>query len=147
MRGPLKYLALLFLVPFLACTDTPAEPDTEETASLKIQPPNDWGDWLVVEIKCGGNFRGYVWAGDEVPLAYDCCQIETYECQTQLPYVPMPDGTFRVAFWVFEQPTILACQQSWLSVTAADLPINYECLRPRGDKRIANIKVSRVNNE
>ena len=40
MRTPLKYLALLLIIPFLACTDTPAEPESSTLfAKGKPEPP------------------------------------------------------------------------------------------------------------
>ena len=38
MRGPLKYLALLLLVPFLACSDTPIEPESKQADTSLTQP-------------------------------------------------------------------------------------------------------------
>ena len=38
MRGRLKYFALLFLVPFLACSDNPVEPDSRQADTGMTQP-------------------------------------------------------------------------------------------------------------
>ena len=53
MRGPLKYLALLLLVPVLTCTDMPAEPETVEAYFAGQGPTKpDPGNYIKYVIKC-----------------------------------------------------------------------------------------------
>lgn len=78
MRAPLKYLAPLILVPFLACADTPAEPEAEETTALfKQAQPSEPGWYIHVDVKCKEGWAGVVRARDynQTPLdhAQDTC--------------------------------------------------------------------------
>ena len=54
MRAPLKYLAPLILLPFLACADTPAEPESDTLfAKGKPEPPPVGEPYSGFSAMCG----------------------------------------------------------------------------------------------
>lgn len=150
MRGPLKYLALLILVPFLACTDTPTEPEAEETtASFKAERPPDFGDWLVVNVKCSGRYACFatVQPYPTVPgvYGYDCQHYTAPSCDYYPPYIETPAATFHWQVVAGEGGQV--CVRNGTSdVSVLDSgPLTRYCLL--GDKVVAEATYTRVIND
>jgi len=139
------------MLPFLACTDTPAEPETEETASFKAEkPPKDYGDWLVVDAQCSGRYFCVVsatpWPASPYAVAADCHHWTSSVCEQYSPYIETPP----VDFWY--QASIAddgGSVYGWTSIVAVSVLDGgpFTKLFLDGDKVVGKITITRVIND
>ena len=148
MRPAFRFLAPLLLLP-LACTDTPVEPETEETASFKAEkPPKDYGDWLVVDVQCSGPHSSCIATIVSLPVAddwaYDCQHRDG--CDNYLPYIETPAGfMYSVSVWDDEGPVCHRWEED-LDISVLDSgPLTRYCVG--GDNIVGKITVTRVIND
>ena len=98
MRPAFRFVAPLLMLPFLACTDTPAEPETQETAVLKKGEPVEPGDYIVAAIKCQGSkgsYYSFFWTGDFVGHGTVACDESSwpYPDPSRIDWAPIADGS------------------------------------------------------
>jgi len=151
MRPAVIVFAPLLLLPFLACTDTPVEPETEETASFKAEkPPKDYGDWLVVDVQCSGPKAGcsgdvYDYP-DGLQHGYDCKRVFFQACEDHPPYIETP-GVFRFHIMGFDENFFQVC--GWAETLDISVlnsgPITRYCVG--GDNIVVKATFTRVIND